>query len=327
MSAGPRLFLGVDGGQSHSLAVLADDRGRLLGLGRGGACNHFDEPGGPARFETTLRQVISAAFAEAGLPVQPLAAAGLGLTGAWEHAPAVVAGIVPVGHLVAVEDTVTAWVGALAGQPGLVVIGGTGSVAYGRDERGQTARAGGWGYWLGDEGSGFDLGRQALRAAAQASDGRGPATRLQAHIPAHFGLPDLPAVAAALYAGRLNRADVAGLARLVVQTAAEPDPVARALVAAAGTALADLAVAVARRLAWPAPPVSPVGGLFAAGELLRQPFTTRLQAELPGASLRPARYPPVLGGLLLAWQAAGLPLTPSRLARLGEAIETVDWRK
>src|SRR5262245_47914661 len=93
------LFLGVDGGQSHSLALLADQEGRILGLGRAGACNHFNEPGGPERFRAALEQVISSAFAGAGLPLQKLTSACFGLTGAWEQAPAVIRALLPVEHL------------------------------------------------------------------------------------------------------------------------------------------------------------------------------------------------------------------------------------
>jgi N-acetylglucosamine kinase-like BadF-type ATPase len=206
------LFLGVDGGQTHTIAVLADGAGRLLAVATAGPCPVFDEPGGPERFRAVLAQAVHGAFAAAGLAVTGLAAAGLGLTGSWEHAPAVVQALLPVERLVAVEDTVTAQVGAFAGGPGLVLIAGTGSVAYGRNEAGQVARAGGWGHVLGDEGSGFDIGQQALRAAAQAADKRGPATTLLRQIPAHFGLPHLEAVKEAIDATRLSFVEIAGLA-------------------------------------------------------------------------------------------------------------------
>src|SRR5262245_40009546 len=102
------LFLGADGGQSHSLALLVDGEGRVLGQGRAGACNHFNEPGGPERFRSALAQIISGAFAEAGVPLQTLTSACFGLTGAWDQAPAVVRALLPVERLLAVEDTVTA---------------------------------------------------------------------------------------------------------------------------------------------------------------------------------------------------------------------------
>lgn len=315
------LFLGADGGQSHSIAVLADREGRVLGIGRAGSCNHFDEPGGPERFRSALTQIISDAFAEAGRPLQALASACFGLTGAWEHAPAVVRAILPVGQLIAVEDTVTAQAGAFAAGPGIVVIAGTGSVAYGQDDAGKTARAGGWGYLMGDEGSGYDIGQRSLRAAAQAQDGRGPATFLVDLIPAHFGLPTLEAVQTWVYAGRLTRTDIAGLTLLTAAAAApHNDPVARAIFAEAGQALAATAQAVARQLDWSVPRVSPVGGVFKAGPLILEPFSRSLRQLLPQAVMQPPRYPQVLGALLLALQAAGYPPDQALRRRLDQAV-------
>jgi glucosamine kinase len=314
------LFLGVDGGQSHSLALLADQEGRILGLGRAGACNHFNEPGGPERFRAALAQVISSAFTEAGLPLQGVASACFGLTGAWEQAPAVVRALLPVERLLAVEDTVTAQASAFAAGPGIVVIAGTGSIAYGKAEDGKIGRAGGWGYLMGDEGSGYDIGRQALQAAAQASDGRGLATLLTEQIPIHFGLSQLEAVHEAIYAGGLTRTDIAGLTRLTASVAAT-DPVAKAIFERAGEALASTAVAVARQLAWPSPLISPVGGVFKAGALILDPFTHYLAERLSQTVVQPPRYPQVVGALLLALLEGGHPPNPALLQRLEQAVE------
>jgi N-acetylglucosamine kinase-like BadF-type ATPase len=299
------LFLGVDGGQTHTIAVLANQEGRVLGVGRAGPCNHFAEPGGPERFRTALQQVIRAAFVEAGYPLQNLAAACFGLTGAWDHAPEVVRALLPVGRLLAVEDTVTAQAGAFAAGPGIVVISGTGSVAYGKDEAGNISRSGGWGYLMGDEGSGYDIGQQALRVAAQAYDNRGPATSLVELIPDQFGLTTLEAVQAALYDGRLSRSDIAGLATVTTKAAIQGDTFAAAIFEAAGAALALTAIAVARRLVWSAPIISPVGGVFKAGAIIFESFKRRLIETFPQATIHPPRYPPVLGALLLALQEGG----------------------
>lgn len=314
------LFLGVDGGQTHSIAVLADDKGQVLGVGHAGACNHFDEPGGPERFRAALHQAILGSFGDAGCSLQNLAAACLGLTGAWDHAPGVVRALLPVERLISVEDTVTAQAGAFAAGPGIVVIGGTGAVAYGKDETGNVARAGGWGYVMGDEGSGYDIGRQALRAAAQAYDGRGPATSLLDHIPPHFGLPNLEAVQEALYAGRLSRTDVATLAPIAGQAAVAGDSVANQIFDEAAASLAQTAIAVARRLSWLTPTISPVGGVFKAEGIILSPFTRYLTEALPQATVQPPRYSPVLGALLLALQAGGCPLTQAILQHLDQAV-------
>jgi N-acetylglucosamine kinase-like BadF-type ATPase len=172
---------------------------------------------------------------------------------------------------------------------------------------------------MGDEGSGYDIGRQALLAAAQASDGRGPATLLAEQIPVHFGLSRLEAVHEAIYAGHLTRTDIAGLARLAAGVAST-DPVAQAIFERAGEALALTAVAVAGQLAWSSPLVSPVGGVFKAGALILDPFTRYLAEKLPQAAVQPPRYPQVVGALLLALQEGGYPPDPALLQRLDQAV-------
>jgi N-acetylglucosamine kinase len=230
--------------------------------------------------------------------------------------------LLPVEHLTTVEDTVTAQAGAFAAGPGIVVIAGTGSIAYGKAAGGEIGRTGGWGYLMGDEGSGYDIGRQTLQAATQAVDGRGPATLLAEQVPAHLGLPSLEAVHEAVYAGRLTRAEIAGLARLTAWAAAAPqaDRVARAIFERAGAALALTALAVARQLAWSDPPISPVGGVFKAGSAILDPFTRYLKDALPQAHVQAPRYPQVVGALLLALQAGGYPPDEALLQRLDGAV-------
>ena len=180
---------------------------------------------------------------------------------------------------------------------------------------------------MDDEGSGYDIGRKALLAAARAYDGRGPATLLLELIPAHFELSDLEAVQEALHAGPLSRADVASLATLTAQAASEQDAVTCAIFEAAGSALAGMAIAIARRLSWSAPFVSTVGGVFKAGVVILNPFTRCLAQDLPEATLTPPRYPPVLGAVLLALQKGGYSLNQPILQHLDQALAQLKARE
>ncbi len=322
------LFLGADCGQTHSLSILADEQGRVLGMGRAGPCNHVGEPGGQERFRQALTQVIRSAFDDAGQPLRAgLKAACLGLTGGWDRAAAVIEALLPVHHLAAVEDTVTAQTGAFAGGPGIVVIAGTGSAAYGQHPDGRTARSGGWGYLLGDEGSAFDIGREALRAAARAADGRGPHTTLVELIPAALSLPDLEAVRQAASSGQLSRPSIASLASQAARAAAEGDPVAQGLFHAAAEWLARSAQAVAHALSWEDPPVSLVGGVARAGPHLITPFTRALLHLLPMASFRKPRYPPAVGALLRALAAGGVRPTDALHDHLRMAASRLEARE
>ena len=127
---------------------------------------------------------------------------------------------------------------------------GTGSIAYGRRADGCTARAGGWGYLLGDEGSGYRIALEALQRVARAEDGRGMPTMLTRRLLTHLGLAAASELVPLVYGGRLDRAALAALAPLVLEEAEQGDPVAEAIVRGAAGELADLAGAVVRRLGW-----------------------------------------------------------------------------
>jgi N-acetylglucosamine kinase-like BadF-type ATPase len=146
-----------------------------------------------------------------------------------------------------------------AGTPhgwGVAVIAGTGSLAFGRDLAGRTARAGGWGFLFGDEGSAYAIAVDGLRAAAQAADGRGPATQLLPAFERRWNLPDAPALIPAVYAIAGDRAAVAALAAVVAAAAAAGDGVAQRILDEAAGRLADMVAAVAagwnsqRRFRW-----------------------------------------------------------------------------
>ncbi|HUP03482.1 MAG TPA: BadF/BadG/BcrA/BcrD ATPase family protein, partial [Bryobacteraceae bacterium] len=161
-----RLFLGVDGGQSSTQAVIGDETGRVLGSGAGGPCNHAAKEEGRARLERAVLQSLDAACRSAGLDPATAAfeSACFGMSGGPDDKRAILESILPARRLIVTTDAVTALAGATPEGRGIVIIAGTGSIAYGRNAEGIAARAGGWGFAFGDEGGAFDLVRQALRA-------------------------------------------------------------------------------------------------------------------------------------------------------------------
>lgn len=301
-------LLGLDGGQSSTLALVAGPDGHVLGVGHGGPANHYSEPGGPERLRRALEATIPAALAAAGVAPEAITHACLGLSGGAPAAVPVAQALLPAADVTVVKDYVTALAGASGGEmQGVVVIAGTGSVAYGRSgAAGGEALAGGWGYLLGDEGSAYDIGWSALRAAARASDGRGPATTLARLLPAKLGCADLHEVHRLVYGPGLARPAVAALAATVTAAASEGDAVATVLLAEAGRALAEAALAVGRQVAThgAALPVYPVGGVFQAGELVLRPFADSLRLWLPGVEVRAPSLGQAAGALLLAAQSA-----------------------
>jgi len=283
------LILGLDGGGSKTLALLADATGRVLGRGTSGSSN-YQNIGAEAAW-AALDGAIAAAFADtctctkpqvqcrcAGRSPGPLAAVCLGLAGVdrpedrtlfegWAAerfggAPVVIANDA---ELVLAAGTPDDW--------GVAVISGTGSIVFGRHPSGKMARAGGWGHILGDEGSGYAIGIAALRAVMCAFDGRGPQTALTAAVLAHWGLSAPPDLVGRVYREDVGATDIAGLARLVDAAAGAGDAVARGILHAAGRDLAITVAAVVRRLGLPAPtPCALAGGVVVHGSQARAAF-------------------------------------------------------
>ncbi len=321
-----RYLLAFDGGQTSTLCLVADETGTVLGIGRAGPSNHLDEPGGEERFQQAVRQSAAQALAMAGLAPTAVAVAVLGMTGARPRMADLAAPLLPGPALLVESDAVTAHAGALLGAPGVIVIAGTGSIALGIDATGRRATAGGWGYFLGDEGSAYWIGHQALQLACRAADGRDPPTALVQALPHHLGLADLQAVHAAIYAGRLDRPAIAGLAMAVDRAAADGDQTARQLLIAAGRELARAALAVVRQLDLGGGPVAPVGGVFRASALVRESFVQAVEAAGPGCRVVEPALPPVLGAVILGLRSLGREPDEAILARLRAAarrLETV----
>ena len=150
-----RLFLGVDGGQSSTTVLIGDESGRVLGAGEAGPCNHAGAAEGRARLERAVTEGLEAACARAGLDAATVCfeSACLGMSGGPEDKQAILAGMLRAGRLMVTTDAAIALSGATATGQGIAAIAGTGSIAFGRNAEGRTARAGGWGYIFGDEGS------------------------------------------------------------------------------------------------------------------------------------------------------------------------------
>jgi N-acetylglucosamine kinase-like BadF-type ATPase len=307
-----KLFLGVDGGQSGTTAVIGDETGRILGTGEAGPCNHAAAAEGRARFERAIRGSVGEACRQAGLelPAIEFEAACFGLSGGPEHREEVLASILRCRRpFLLTTDAAVALAGATPSGQGIIVIAGTGSISMGRNAEGRTARAGGWGYIFGDEGGAFDLGRQALRAALRMEEGWGPTTRLRQILIDATGARDANDVLHRFYAPEWPRSRVATLAPLVDAAAAEGDPIAVQIVRNAAQELAMLVAAVRRQL-WGQSDevhVARIGGVFQSALLLE---TFRALVELDGVTRSsPPLHGPAVGALLEAYRSTSLSIT------------------
>jgi glucosamine kinase len=295
-------FLGVDGGQTSTTAVIGDSEGKLAGWASSGPCNHVGAAEGRAKFLRVMRECLSRAAEMAGLDAEKprFRAACLGMSGGPEDKTALLHELIDARRVIVTHDARIALAGATGGAPGVIVIAGTGSIAYGENAAGEMGRAGGWGYIFGDEGGGFDIVRQALRAALREQEGWGPRTALTPALLEAAGASDANETLHRFYTVEWPRDRVAALAVVVGQIAEAGDPVAAEILNGSAQHLAMLAGTVRRQL-WREGDrvrVSWAGGVFGS-EVLLERFRMLVQVD-PSVSAAEPEHGPAAGALLIA---------------------------
>lgn len=276
-----RYYVGVDGGGSKTLAIVVDEQGNERGRGQAGSSNSS-----AVGREQATRSICVAVeeAAQAAACALPLRAAWFGLAGVDrpEDHRALLPALQPLAEIIRITNDAELLLSALENAVGVAVIAGTGSIALGRDAHGASTRAGGWGYIIGDEGSGYEMGRLALQAAAQAADGRGPQTVLLDLILKHWNLSGPGDILGHVYPGGDN-ARIARLSTLVLAAAREGDPVARKLVqhAVDELALAALVVGDALDFEDERMPLALGGGLLVHEADLRTQVLRRIRRRRP----------------------------------------------
>jgi len=299
------IFLGIDGGGTKTAAVLLDSDGREVTRAVSGPSNIYSV--GQTVAETSLREAIHRALAAAGLAATDVTAVGLGMAGVdrpgdREVVRAILSRIAPFRRVHITNDAEAALVGGVGRRHGVVLIAGTGAIAYGVNARGQARRADGWGYLAGDEGSALWIGQEGLRAVARAHDGRGEATALDALVLSHLGLSDIGALVPLIYAESFGVPHLASLAPLVSQAAREGDTVAQDILRRAGRRLSDTLGAVIQGLAMTdeAFEVVLTGGVLRVRDLVWEAIVAGLGGIAPRAQAIQPRHDAAVGAALLA---------------------------
>ncbi len=246
----PGLYLGVDGGQSSTTVLIADETGLIRGAGRGGPCNHLGTEEGRAKFFSAIGQCLEQACRQANLDSNTVMfrSACLGFSGGPEDKESYARELIRSSKYKITHDAEIALSGATAGQPGIIIIAGTGSMAFGRNSKNQTARAGGWGFVFGDEGGAFDLTRRALRAALQFEEGWGRPTILREALLEASGATSANDLLHRFYTTDYPRTAIAALAPLVTKAAEDGDEVAGEILHRAAEKLAWFVQGVYRNL-------------------------------------------------------------------------------
>jgi len=278
----PELYVGIDGGGSRAAAVATDVGGRVLARVEGAAgLVRADAPlAGVDAIAGLARRAAQTAIQGASIRALCCGLAGVGRSRERDAVRAALAGSGVAGRVDIVTDVDAAMQDAFGTGPGLLLVAGTGSMAFGRTADGRTARAGGWGALLGDEGGGWTLALAGMRAVLRHHDGRGQDTILMRTLveAAHCSKPEELVSFAALS----TKGDVAALAPVIIAAADAGDVVASGIVDHATNAHASLVAAVVRRLdPWPdAPPIGFAGGLIAPGRALRERTLRAVRAAL-----------------------------------------------
>jgi N-acetylglucosamine kinase-like BadF-type ATPase len=298
------LVAGVDGGGTRTRAVILDNN-RVIGEGEAGPSNPLRV--GVSTGAKAIRDAVDRACAAAFIHRGDLVAVGIGLAGVRRQdirtrMRDVLADCLGIETIDLVSDGDIALYGATDGQPGVVVISGTGSVAVGVNRQGKRVYAGGWGPVAGDEGSGSWIARRALQAVARASDERGPKTELTPAACDYFQVSSADDLSTAIYAPTVTNDRIAGFSRHVVAAADAGDEVARDILSEAGMELGKAAVAVIRKLKMEQErfQVSFVGGVFSAGDSVIGPLRDQVMRVAKRAFIAAPVFSPTVAAARMA---------------------------
>ena len=294
--------LGIDAGGTKTVCYLADSEGRIIGEGRGGGANL--QAHGELEVEKVLHAVIDQAIGERAILPAAICLGVAGVDRAQDDRTvrAIVRRLGFKSHALVVNDALVALVAGNGDEPGVVLIAGTGSIAYGVNTAGYAARSGGWGYVLGDEGSGYWIGRQALAAVVRDADGRGPRTELTPLVLQHFNLTRVDGLVREVYDRGLQRQAVAQIGIVVEKARAAGDIVASEILKTAGEELTRAAASVISRLEMRGQTFGVVlaGGMFRVIPWLAADVENRLAEVAPRATVKALEVEPAEGAVRLA---------------------------
>jgi N-acetylglucosamine kinase-like BadF-type ATPase len=312
------LVLGIDGGGSKTILAVLDRRGEIVSAARAGGTNPLDNPAWRRELDTVLQTAATMPAISAGAAALPAYGEVESISAAQQNAIADALGRRP--QLV-LNDVDAAQIGAFAGEPGILILSGTGSMAWARDAAGRSYRVGGWGDVIGDEGSGYWIGRAILGRISQSLDGRLPPTRLVETLFAELAIDRAnPANGIEGWVSQLAhpRSEIAALAPMAMTLAEGGDAGAVAIIDAAAEELARHVRAIERHVgadaAW-----SYAGGTFGS------PFFLATVARQIGRAPLAPRLPPIGGALLAAARLADWPVDEAWIERLRASLRQISF--
>jgi len=316
-----RRYMGIDGGGTKTVCIVGDEHGRILHVCHGEGTNVKSKAWLVA--QRIVEELINEALRISGSDREQLAVIFLGLAGSERPADKqrwreYLASLLPSHvHVVVHHDAINALAAGTWGQGGVVLIAGTGSIAYGFDlKSGKEVRVGGWGYLLGDEGSGFDLGRRGLTAVMRAYDGRGASTLMTTITMKELGFASPAELIPYYYENGNVRAAIANTARCVLLAAEQGDPVALGIIDEMHAMLGELVITAIDKLGTGEKiPLVLSGGLF-RNAFFAKGFLDRPELMNMNGSPERLLLPPAIGSYVLALAEAGCQITEQMKQRI-----------
>jgi N-acetylglucosamine kinase-like BadF-type ATPase len=317
-----RFFCGIDGGATKTSCLIADENGQIIGLGLSKSSNISVV--GVKTMLDNIKMALDKAVREADITIEQVDLIFVATAGGGSERRRRLIGRslrkLGFSNRVYVDsDAVAALMATTLGRPGVVVVSGTGAIVLGLDEDGVYHRVGGWGYLIDDEGGAFYMGREALRYALMAYDGRGGETALIERIPEHFSVNSLVDVVDLISLRKIGVVEVASLAPLVVRLWKAGDRVASIIVRSSCSELVRATSAVVMKMKLKRPLVGVCGGVFEGDADFTKLFFRLLKRRAPSIRRSRSRFKPVFGALLLAYKEAGRPLSRRLMEKLFES--------
>jgi len=320
--------IGVDGGGTKTEFVLLSYSGNVIGRAKGDSTNY--QAIGGEKLKDELLKGFTALMNSTNVSSSKINLIFLGLAGAGRESDRkeimALFSDTEFDQKIAVDsDAMVALAGAFGTGPGIIIIAGTGAICFGKGSSGLIVRAGGWGYLLGDEGSGYFIGREAIIAALKDHDGRGEKTSLRGSLEKHFNISSIDQIIPHIYQNRIDRVAIANLAPTVFEQALQGDIIAEEIIRRTGKELGILARAVAQQLNFGGNEikVALIGSIFKQKDLLINEISKELYEVTWNIAINDPIFAPQYGAALLALQKSGIEINEMLLTNLRDSIKHI----
>ena len=321
------LFIALESGATRTICAIASTSGEILGWGTSGSGSHYAI--GSKEAKKNILSAIENALESAKLEntefnIGCFGMSALDVPSDYKRHYDFITDLGIVKKIVIISDMITAYYAVTAGKSGIVVIAGTGSVAYRVNEKGEKAQSSGREWLISDEGSAYYIAREGIIASLRAYDGRGEKTVLIKMFEDYFNVTNFEDVVYKIYENKPK--SIASLAPIVTSAAKENDSVAKDILEKAGDELGLAAVAVADRLHMKNKRITIgcVGGVFKAGELIMEPFRKRVKSEIPDAVIKTQIFNAIKGVIILGTKESGVSITKKLVEKIDRNLQNFE---